>query len=120
MKIDKELLKPADTSLLGFGGMKVHPIGTVTLAITIGAYPRQRTKSVDFLVVNCSSAYNAIIRRPTLNILRATTSTYHLLVKFPTKYGVGEEKGDQAAARECYVAMLDMEEQLSTMSIEDR
>ena len=53
-------------------------------------------------------------------MLRATTSTYHLLVKFPTEYSVGEARKDQATARECYVAMLGMDEQLSTMSIEDQ
>ena len=96
--------------MVGFEGTKVHLMGIVTLSITIGAYPRQRTKEVDFLVVNCSSAYNAIIGRPTLNALRAATSTYHLLVKFPIEYGVKEARGDQAAVRECYVAMLDMDE----------
>jgi len=109
MKIDKKLLKPTDTPLVGFGGMKVHPMGTVTLLITIGTYPRLRTKEVDILVVDCSSAYNAIIKRPTLNVLRATTLTYYLLVKFPIEYGVGEARGDQAVTRECYVAMLDMD-----------
>ena len=110
MKIDKELLKPVDTLLGGFGGTKVHSMGIVTLSITIGAYLRQRIKEVDFLVVDCSSDYNAIIGRLTLNALRVATSTYHILVKFPTKYGVREARRDQAAARECYVAMLDMDE----------
>ena len=38
-------------------------------------------------------------------------STYHLLVKFPTVYRVGQAQGDQLATRECYVAMLAMDEQ---------
>ena len=33
-------------------------------------------------------------------------STYYLKVKFPTKNGVGEVKGDQVLAKECYPAML--------------
>ena len=47
-------------------------------------------------------------------------STYHLSVKFPTKYGIGEVQGDQLAARECYLAMLAMAEQMQTMNIEER
>ena len=66
----------------------------------------------------CSSSYNAIIGRPTLNSWKAVTSTYHLSVKFPTEDGVGEVQGDQLAARECYLAMLAMDEQ--TMNIEER
>ena len=41
-----------------------------------------------------------------LNRWKATTSTYCLKVKFPTKNGVGEVKGDQVLARECYQAVL--------------
>ena len=65
-----------------------------------------------FLVVDCSSAYNAILRRPTLNSWKAVTSTYHLMIKFPIDYGVGELRGDQVAARECYVAMMEIDDHL--------
>ena len=46
-------------------------------------------------------------------------STYHLMIKFPTEYGVGEVRGDQVVARECYIAMLEMDDHLQTMYIED-
>ena len=65
-----------------------------------------------FLVVDYSSAYNAILGRPTLNLWKAVTSTYHLMIKFPTDYGVGELRGSQMAARECYIAMMEMEDQV--------
>ena len=90
MRIDKERLVPTNAPLLGFGGTKVYPFGAVTLPVTIGDYPQQITKDVTFLIVDCSSAYNAIIGRPTLNSWKAITSTYHLMIKFPTEYGVGE------------------------------
>ena len=54
--------------------------------------------------------YNVIIGRPILNRWKAAASTYYLKVKFPTKYGVGEVKGDQVIARECYQAMLVVKE----------
>ena len=68
-------------------------------------------------MVDCSSAYNGIIGRPTLNSWKAATSTYHLMIKFPTEYGIGELRGDQVAARECYIAMLEMEDHQQTMCI---
>ena len=46
-------------------------------------------------------------------------STYHLSVKFPTEYRVGQVQGDQLAARECYLAMLAMDEQVQMMNIEE-
>ena len=72
-----------------------------------------------FLVVNCSSTYNAILGRPTLNSWKAVTSTYHLIIKFPTNYEVGELRGNQVAAHECYVAMMEMDDHLQAMSIEE-
>ena len=67
MRIDREQLVPANALLVGFGGTKVFPIGVVTLSVTIGDYPQQITKDVTFLVVDYSSAYNAILGRPTFN-----------------------------------------------------
>ena len=73
-----------------------------------------------FLVVDCSSAYNAILGRPTLNTWKAVISTYHLMIKFPIDYGVNELRGNQIAARECCTAMLEMDDHLQTMNIEEQ
>ena len=78
----------------------MFPLGAVTLSVTVGDYPQQITKDVTFLMVDCSSAYNAILGRPTLNSWKAVTSTYHLMIKFPIDYGVGELRRNQVAARE--------------------
>ena len=61
-------------------------------------------------MVDCSSSYNVIIGRPTLNRWKAATSIYCLNVKFPIKNGVGEVKGDQVLARECYQAVFSTKE----------
>ena len=117
-RLGRDQLRPVCSPLIGFGGMKVQPIGTITLPVVVGSYPQQVTKEVNFLVVDCSSSYNAIIGRPTLNSWKVITSTYHLLVKFPTEYGIGQAQGDQLAARECYLAMMALDKQVQTMSIE--
>ena len=120
MRLGRDLLRPACSPLIGFGGMKVQPVGTITLPVVVGSYLQQITKSVNFLVVDCLSSYNAIIGRPTLNSWKAVTSIYHLSVKFPTKYGIGQAQGDQLVARECYLAMMALDEQVQTMGIEER
>ena len=120
MKIDKEQLVPVNASFVGFRGTRVFPLGAVTLSVTIGDYPQQITKDVTFLVVNCSSAYNAILGRPILNSWKTVTSTYHLMIKFPTDYGVRELRGYQVATRECYIAMLEMDDHQQTMCIEEQ
>ena len=60
MRIDKELV-PTNAPLVGFGGTRVFPLGTVTLSVIVGDYLQQITKDVTFLVVGCSFAYNAIL-----------------------------------------------------------
>ena len=119
MRINKEWLVPTNAPLVGFRGTKVYPIGVVTLLVTVSDYPQQITKDVTFLVVNCSSVYNAILKRPTLNSWKAVTSTYHLMIKFPTDYRVGELCEDQVATREFYIAMSKMDDHVQKMNIEE-
>ena len=77
-------------------------------------------RQLDFLVVDCLSSYNVIIGRPTLNRWKAATSTYCLKVKFPIDNGVGEVRGDQILARECYQAVLATKENHIWMIEEER
>ena len=81
---------PTNTPLVGFGGTRVFLLGAVTLSMTVGDYPQQITKDVTFLVVDCSSAYNGILGRPTFNLWKAATLTYHLMIKFLTDYRIEE------------------------------
>ena len=83
MGIGREQLIPTNDPLVGFGGIRVLPLGAITLSVVVGDYPQQ-----------------------------IVTSTYHLMIKFPTDYGVGELRGDQVAAREYYVAMMEMDDHL--------
>ena len=117
MGINRARLIPTNAPLVGFGGTRVLPVGSITLSVTVGDYSQQITKDVTFLVVDCSSAYNGILGQPTLNSWKAATSTYHLMIKFLTEYGIGEMQGDQVAARECYIAMLELEDYQQTIYI---
>ena len=110
MGISRERLVLMNAPLVGFGGTRVLPLGAVTLSVMVGDYPQQITKNITFLVVDYSSAYSAILGRPALNSWKVVTSTYHLMIKFPTDYGVGELHGSQMGTRECYVAMMEMED----------
>ena len=90
MGINRARLTPANAPLVDFGGSRVLPLEAITLSVTVGDYLQQITQDVTFLVVDCLSAYNGILGRPTLNLWKAATSTYHLMIKFPIEYGVGE------------------------------
>ena len=119
MRISRERMILTNAPLVGFGGTRVLPLGAITLSVVVGDYPQQIVKNVTFLVVDCSSTYNAILRRPTLNSWKTVTLTYHLMIKFPADYRVGELRGNQVATHECYVAMMEIDDHLQAMSIEE-
>ncbi|RZS16869.1 hypothetical protein BHM03_00048936 [Ensete ventricosum] len=96
-------LTPLTSTLTGFTGDSISPMGTTTIPVTFGGEPRSKTLLVSFMVVKLPSAYNAIIGRPTLNRLRAVVSTYHRVLKFPTRAGVGEVRSDPRESRQCYL-----------------
>ena len=41
------------------------------------------------------------------------------MIKFPIDYRVGELRGSQVAACECYVVMIEMEDQVQAMNIKE-
>ena len=74
---------------------------------------------MDFLIVDCPSSYNVILGQPTLNRLKAVTSTYSLKVKFPTPNGIGQICGDQLLAKEYYQVVLASKENHAWMVEEE-
>ena len=106
LKVDSKRLRPFESPLVSFSGDKVYPWGIVTLIVTTGSYPFQVTNKHNLLVVDSPSFYNVIIGRPTLNCLKAVTSTYCVKVKFLIEQGIGEITGDQVLTRECYQAVF--------------
>jgi hypothetical protein len=70
MQFGRENLQPVTSPLIDFARDKVHPIGTIDLPITAGIPPIQTIVMVSFLVVNCPSAYNAILGRTSLNKMK--------------------------------------------------
>ncbi|GAV79053.1 hypothetical protein CFOL_v3_22518 [Cephalotus follicularis] len=102
LRILADQLKPVKTPLVGFTGETIHPLGSINLSVVAGTVPRQTQVEMTFMVVDTPSPYNAIVGRPGLNLLEAIVSTRHLLMKFPTRFGVGKVRGDREVARRCY------------------
>ncbi|KAK3003531.1 hypothetical protein RJ639_018380 [Escallonia herrerae] len=102
MNIPTDRLRKMEAPLYGFSNHPVAVEGIIALPVAIGTPPAQANLMLDFVVVKVPSAYNAILGRPALNRLQAVVSTYHLKMKFPTEHGIGEVKGDQTTARQCY------------------
>ncbi|CAL8990140.1 unnamed protein product, partial [Prunus brigantina] len=94
------------TPLLSFSGDLVQPVGSISLPIAFGVAPRKTMTYDQFLIVDCPTAYNVIIRRTALTRVKAHLSPHMLLMKFPTCNGTGAVRGDQLNARTCYATAL--------------
>ena len=106
MGIEREKLEPVNAHILGFSGEKVLLLRSIQLVLTMRDPPCQATTTIKFLIVDAPSAYNMLLGRPSLNVIRVIPSAYHMVVKFPTENGVGMVRGDQRVARECYLTSM--------------
>ncbi|XP_062118357.1 uncharacterized protein LOC133831973 [Humulus lupulus] len=70
--------------------------------IELPVYAEGVNLSTRFLVVDSPSTYNVILGRPWIHEMEAVPSTYHQVLRFPTKWGVKEIKSQQKDSRACY------------------
>ena len=102
MGLTEDDLDPNSSPLYGFTRDHIIPKEVAKLTIIMEEHPRTSTVLSNFLVVDAPSAINGIIRRLLLKALKAVTSIYHLIMKFPTVEGTSEMRGNQCDLRECY------------------
>ena len=84
MGLTKKDLIPHKGNLIGFTRDTISPKGYLKIKVTFSGRGGSRSVEVKFLVVDCPSAYNAILGRPTLNALGAVVPTLHMAMKFPS------------------------------------
>ncbi|XP_074374821.1 uncharacterized protein LOC141715244 [Apium graveolens] len=99
--LDKDL-SPTAGYLYGFTGNSIGIKGLIKLPITLGDEPCMATHVAEFTVVDQPCAYNAIIGRPILKMMKIVNSIHALSMKFPTPHGVGCVRGTQYDSRDCY------------------
>ncbi|XP_015945131.1 uncharacterized protein LOC107470248 [Arachis duranensis] len=106
-KLSEKLIQPFSGELIGFFGERVPIMGHIWLTTTMGEIPMSKSIDIQYLIVDCYSPYNIIIRRPALNIFKAVVSTLHLCIKFPVQENrVATVYADHQEARQCYNASL--------------
>ncbi|KAL0416905.1 UNVERIFIED_CONTAM: hypothetical protein Slati_3522400 [Sesamum latifolium] len=102
MGLEEKLIRPRETTLMGFEGSMIRAMGEIPLPISLGEEPYRKTHVTNFLVVDTKyPSYNIILGRPTLNTFKVVISISCLKIKFLTEWGIGEVRGDQYSAREC-------------------
>ena len=106
MGIKREKLEPVNAHLLGFSGEKILPLWSIQLVLTLGDPSCQATTTIKFLIMDAPSAYNMLLGKPSLNVIRTIPSFYHMVVKSSSENGVRMVRGDQRIARECYLTSM--------------
>ncbi|CAA7061582.1 unnamed protein product [Microthlaspi erraticum] len=99
MEISRDQIKRSLYSLTGFTSEHVSSEGTIRLPIHVGG----TTKAAEFFVIDKPAIYNAILGTPWLHEMKAVVSTFHQCVKFPAQSGIYTLRGNQGAARSCFL-----------------
>ncbi|XP_060972387.1 uncharacterized protein LOC133038303 [Cannabis sativa] len=98
MGIDESKIVRKTTVLIGFSGEQKNTSGEIELPV----YAEGVNLCTRFLAIDSPSAYNVILGRPWIHEMEAVPSTYHQALRFPTKWGPKEIRGEQKDSRECY------------------
>ncbi|GJR23753.1 reverse transcriptase domain-containing protein [Tanacetum coccineum] len=102
LKIKNQFV-PATTSLIGFSGEIIWPIGEIQLLVRIGDEEHSASARMNFMVIRLPSPYNGIIGRPGVRKLQAVPLTAHGMLKLPVKGGVITLKSSRMVLFECAV-----------------
>ncbi|GKV35996.1 hypothetical protein SLEP1_g44183 [Rubroshorea leprosula] len=95
-----------DGPIYEFNNQPVPVEGVLRLNVAFGSGRTYVTPTVRFLVMKMPSSFNLVIGRPTLTEIRAIVSPPHLCMKFPTPMGIATLRGNQEAARHCYMTSV--------------
>ena len=100
-------LNPATTSLTGFSGEKIWPIGQLRLLVIVGDKQHSTTAWMTFMVIRSPSLYNGIIGRPGISSIRAVPSTAHGMLKFPVEGGIVTIYNTAVLPKDCNTVTCD-------------
>ncbi|XP_027922692.1 uncharacterized protein LOC114180581 [Vigna unguiculata] len=107
LKIPEGEIQQYSEPIVGFVGERMNTKGYVDLFTKFGTRMVTRTVKIRYLIVDAHTSYNILLGRPSLNMLGAVVSTYHLAMKFPSASGdIITVHIDQPTARRCYADSL--------------
>ncbi|GJZ55866.1 hypothetical protein Tco_0611059 [Tanacetum coccineum] len=78
----------ATTSLIGFSGETIWPLGQLRVLVTIGDADHSTKAWMNFMIVRSLSLYNGIIERPGIREIQAVPSAAHGMLKFLVDRGI--------------------------------
>ncbi|GJS58790.1 reverse transcriptase domain-containing protein [Tanacetum coccineum] len=106
----KNQMVPATTSLTGFSGETIWPLGQLRLLVTIGDADHSTRAWMNFMIVRSLSPYNGIIGRPGIREIQAVPSTAHGMLKFLVDGGIVTIRSTILIPAECATVITSSKE----------
>ncbi|GJW32563.1 reverse transcriptase domain-containing protein [Tanacetum coccineum] len=106
----KNQMVPTTTSLTGFSGKTIWPLGQLRLLVTIGDVDHSTKAWMNFMIVRSLSPYNGIIGRPGIREIQAVPSTAHEMLKFPADGGIVTIRSTILIPAECATVITSSKE----------
>ncbi|GKC15946.1 hypothetical protein Tco_1012728 [Tanacetum coccineum] len=97
-------MKDVYTTLSGFFGEQVTPLGEVSVLIMIGEAPHHRSEQITFLIVRSNSPNNMLLRRTAIAGLGMVPSTMHSAVLYQLEAGPSVIMSEYQNIRRCKVS----------------
>jgi hypothetical protein len=94
MDFSKKQLKEGSKPLYGFGGMKIEPVGSISLPISFSTLSNAHTEYITLDVVDMSYPYNAIFGRGFLNTFEVALHSLYFSLKIPATHVVISVRGN--------------------------
>ncbi|GKC93310.1 reverse transcriptase domain-containing protein, partial [Tanacetum coccineum] len=106
----KTQMVPATTSLTGFSGETIWPMGQLRLLVTIGDADHYTRAWMNFMIVRSMSPYNGIIGRSGIREIQAVPSTAHGMLKFHVDIGIVTIRNTILIPAECATVITSSKE----------
>nr|GEU91847.1 reverse transcriptase domain-containing protein [Tanacetum cinerariifolium] len=104
----KNQMVPATSSLTGFSGETIWPLGQLRLLVTIGDADHSTRAWMNFMIVRSLSHYNGIIRRPGIREIQVVPSTAHEMLKFTIEGGIVTIRSTILIPAECTLVITSL------------
>ncbi|GJS09748.1 reverse transcriptase domain-containing protein [Tanacetum coccineum] len=113
----KSQMVPATTSLTGFSGETIWPLGQLRLLVIIGDAEHSTKEWMNFMIIRSSLPYNGIIGRPGIREIQAVPSTAHGMFKFPVDGGIVTIRSTILIPTECATVTITSKEILKEAEV---
>jgi hypothetical protein len=98
MGFDRKQLKESSKPLYGLGGIRIEPVGAITLPVSFSTPKNPCTEYITFNVVDMTYPYNTLFGRGLLNTFEVVLHSAYLCLKIPATFRVISVFGSQQEA----------------------